>query len=139
MNKSRIAVKSFVINKKGELLLIKRVKDDLHDPGSWEIPGGRIELGEDPFLGLKRETREETGLEIEILHPLRVHHFTRDDKQKITKITFICRAKTSKVRLSEEHDQYIWADIEKAFSMITPFYRKDLEIYKKYFRSSLSK
>jgi len=30
-----------------------------HKPGTWDIPGGRLELGEDPFLGLKRETHEE--------------------------------------------------------------------------------
>jgi len=43
MNNFRIAVKSFIVNEKNELLLIKRRDDDVHKPGAWEIPGGRLE------------------------------------------------------------------------------------------------
>ena len=34
-----------------------------------EIPGGRIELGEDIFVALKREVKEECSLEIESIKP----------------------------------------------------------------------
>jgi 8-oxo-dGTP diphosphatase len=33
--------------------------------GHWDLPGGFLEEGEEPFEGLRREFREETGLEIE--------------------------------------------------------------------------
>ena len=85
MEKFAIAVKAVIINQRNHVLLIKRRQNDVHKPGVWEIPGGRMSsVDANPFDELKREVREEVGLEIDILQPLRIHHFTRDDGQKIT-------------------------------------------------------
>lgn len=138
MDDFRLSVKSFVLDKEDNLLLIKRSTQDPHKPGAWEIPGGRLELGEDPFQGLKRETREEIGLEIEIIHPLRVHHFTRDDGQKITMITFFCRFNKGNIELSGEHEYYNWMNLEQAYAKIHQAYQKDLKSLQKYFLRSAS-
>jgi 8-oxo-dGTP diphosphatase len=47
----------------GFVLLARRA----HPPfqGFWDIPGGFLDEGEDPLDGLRRELREETGLEVE--------------------------------------------------------------------------
>ncbi|MFC2135133.1 NUDIX domain-containing protein [Bacteroidota bacterium] len=81
MNKEfAIAVKALIINSKGEILSVKRRPNDVHSSGKWDIPGGRLEhYEENPFDGLKREVMEETGLEVEILNPLQIDHFVRDD------------------------------------------------------------
>lgn len=112
MENFRVAVKAFIVHD-GKLLVIKRRSDDVHKPGQWDIPGGRLELGEDPFMGLKRETREETNLEIDIVLPLEVRHFTREDGQKITMIIFFCKLSGGTLQLSKEHQAYEWVDVEK--------------------------
>ena len=70
-------------------------------------------MGEDPFEGLKREVKEETGLRIEILLPIDVQHFTRDDGQKVTMVIFLCRKLSRGVVLSEEHSEYRWAGLKE--------------------------
>jgi len=129
-----IAVKSFIINDKDELLMVKRRPNDVNKSSVWEVPGGRLEKGENPFDGLKRETKQETGLEIEILNPLKVHHFIRDDQQKITMITFYCKPLTYLINLSEEHVDYQWIKIDNSFSILHPAFHEDIKIYQNYFK-----
>ncbi|WP_371605084.1 NUDIX domain-containing protein (plasmid) [Streptomyces sp. NBC_01220] len=49
----------------GRLLLLQRALDD-DDPaaGTWEIPGGHLEDGEDPLAAAVREWQEETGADL---------------------------------------------------------------------------
>jgi len=128
-----LAAKSFIVNDKNELLLIKRPEDVPHCPGVWEVPGGRLNKEEDPFEGLKREVKEETGIEIDIKNPLKVHHFTRQDSQKITMITFLCKPITTNIVLSKEHVDYEWISADKANSKLHHKFHKEVEILKKHF------
>jgi len=54
-----------------QVLLQTRWKpeDDPKHSGLLEIPGGRIEVGEDVYAALKREVKEECGLEIQAIKP----------------------------------------------------------------------
>lgn len=133
MVKFAISVKSFIVDKNNRLLVLKREAKDPEKPGIWEIPGGRLDLGENPVLGLKRETKEETGLDIDVLNPLGVRHFTRDDGQKITMIIFLCRAKRDPVIISEEHTNYEWIDLYEEDLKLTDFFDEEVDVYKKRF------
>ncbi|MFC2135647.1 NUDIX domain-containing protein [Bacteroidota bacterium] len=124
----RIATKSFVV-KDGKLLVLKRASDDVQKPNIWEIPGGRLELGEDPREGIKRETKEETGIDIEILHPINVRHFVRDDGQTITMLIFLCKALHDNVKISGEHSEFDWVPLENCKDKLTDFFHKELDIF----------
>ena len=54
----------------GRVLLIKRNRQPLK--GEWSIPGGLVELGEELQQAVRRELKEETGLDIEPVEMLMV-------------------------------------------------------------------
>ena len=54
------------IIKKKERILIARRKAGKHLAGYWEFPGGKLEENETPEDCLKREIREELGIEIRV-------------------------------------------------------------------------
>ena len=50
-----------VRNDRGKLLLVRRC-----DSGTWELPGGRVDVGESAVEAAVRETREESGIRVRI-------------------------------------------------------------------------
>ncbi|HUA97592.1 MAG TPA: NUDIX hydrolase [Terracidiphilus sp.] len=73
------------------VLLVRRSREPLR--GQWSLPGGALELGESLADGVKREVREETGLEVEPVELIelidRIHRQnTRQDTSKNAPIRF---------------------------------------------------
>lgn len=67
------------------VLLAERLGDPVFD-GLWEFPGGKIDADETPDMALKRELREELGIEIgSFRHMLQVSH---DYDDRCVKIDF---------------------------------------------------
>lgn len=56
-----VSVAAIIINEKGEILLLDHV---LRSASSWGAPGGFLARGEQPIDAVKRELREETGIEV---------------------------------------------------------------------------
>ena len=129
MDSFRNAAKAWIV-RDSKLLLLKRHPNDAHRPGAWDIPGGRLEPGESPFLGLQREAREEAQIEIEVVQPLEVNHFARDDGQKITLIIFLCKLTGGEIKLSEEHTEYKWLDLDSPQAEFPEWLHKTLANYK---------
>ncbi|WP_345194754.1 NUDIX hydrolase [Streptomyces lavendulae] len=56
-----VSVAGVVVRDDGRLLAIRRA-----DNGTWELPGGVLELAETPEDGVRREVLEETGIHVEV-------------------------------------------------------------------------
>jgi 8-oxo-dGTP diphosphatase len=71
-----VGVGAVIWNDRSEVLLIRRA----HAPrlGEWSLPGGKMEPGETLHAALRREVREETGLEVEILELIGVAELAHD-------------------------------------------------------------
>jgi len=61
-------VRAVILNDQGKVLLQRRT-----DLGCWGLPSGAVELDETAFEALKREAREETGLEVCHAEPMALY------------------------------------------------------------------
>lgn len=77
-----------LIEKDGKYLVCKRKSDDRF--GSlWEFPGGKVEHGEDKTSALKREIKEELGIEIDIYEFI---HIFEDEVCDMKIVVYLYRA-----------------------------------------------
>jgi len=66
-----VAVGAVIQDDEGKILLVKHKKErGGYWQGKWICPGGELEYGEGIEQGIKREVKEETNLEIELITPL---------------------------------------------------------------------
>jgi nucleoside triphosphatase len=106
-----------IIVDKGKVLLL-----NTNHTGTYSLPGGGIDIGERIEVALKREVREETGLEIEVV---RFHRFEEqffyydptDEAFHSFLFFYVCRPKTFEVRAdSEVNDEAVekprWVEVE---------------------------
>ena len=118
MEKEFFIVPQKVAIRKGEkFLVVKRAPDAKVYPDCWDFPGGKLEWGEDPKQGLKREVKEETKLEVEIKNP--EFAFSERIKDHFIYLT-VFEAEIvgeEEVQLSEEHSEFKWATKEEILKL----------------------
>ena len=74
----------------GRVVLIFRK----NEPHGWALPGGFVDVGEELGAACRREAREETGLDVELVEQLFTYSDPRRDPRKHTISTvYACRAK----------------------------------------------
>jgi len=123
-----IGVKALVLNE-GRLLLLRR-SPEVTRPGEWNLPGGKLEIGEQPIDGIKREVKEETGLEVDRAKLLDVRSYV-EDYGFVLVVFYAVVAGQTEVVLDWENDHYEWflpEEIEKL--PVAPAIRDMLELVK---------
>ena len=69
-----------LFDESGRVLIAQRPPGK-HMAGGWEFPGGKLEPGEAPLDGLKRELREELGVETLSAQPLIAYEHAYADRR----------------------------------------------------------
>jgi 8-oxo-dGTP diphosphatase len=104
----QVGVKILLKNSGGKYLLLRRAKEKYPDvKDGWDIPGGRINVDTDLLENLKREIKEETGLEL-IGEPRLVaaQDIMKPDKH-VVRLTYVGEG-DGEIILSDEHDAFDW-------------------------------
>ena len=95
--------KVVLIDDNDQILILKRSEDLEKFAGEWDLPGGHTDDDESDITALKREVKEETGLDItrpkEILQKGRIKFYKTRQYSGI-------------IELSGEHTEYKWVTIE---------------------------
>ncbi len=124
-------VGGLIVNRKGEVLLCRSEKW----MEKYTIPGGHIELGEGIEEALKREVKEEVGLDVEPLRLLLMQEAIYSGefykRRHFIFLDYLCRTRTSRVRIdNKEIQSYLWVKPKDALQMpIDAFTRRLLKEY----------
>ncbi|MDR3062699.1 MAG: NUDIX domain-containing protein [Methanobrevibacter sp.] len=125
-----LTVRGFLKNE-DEMLLVKRSSKSKTDPNMWELPGGKVDLGESFDNALIREFKEETNLNIKIGDFL--HGFQHDLYHKRTVVlVFDLMALNNDIKISHEHDDFKWVKLDNLNELVLsstskPFFKNFLK------------
>jgi 8-oxo-dGTP diphosphatase len=96
-----VSVAGIITDDHGRALLIQRA-----DNHRWEPPGGVLELGETITDGLRREVREETGLDVE---PVTLTGVYKNMNRGIIALVFRCKITGGDLTTTDEASAFRWA------------------------------
>ena len=117
MKRPLVTVGALVFNSEGEALFLKSHK--WH--GLYGIPAGKVEYGEKLIDALRREIKEETGLEIYDIRFLTVQEIIRDPDffmdQHFVSVNYTCKTEENRVVLNDEAEEFLWALPENALKI----------------------
>ena len=121
-----IRVTAAVIKKNNKILIAQRKKEK-HLGLKWEFPGGKIEEGESPEKCLKRELKEEFGIET-IINNFIVRTRHKYPKVEIELLAYYVQYVSGEFKLID-HEKIAWVEKEKLVSY--DFATADLDIIEK--------
>jgi nucleoside triphosphatase len=120
-------VGALIVNDKDEILLVKSYKWG----DKYTVPGGHIELGEKSQAAIKREVKEEVGLDVEPVRLLLVQEAIFPSEyvkhEHFIFMDYLCKTKSSAVRPDKDEIQdYIWTSADKVLQLELEAYTRNL-------------
>jgi len=102
-----VTQKAVLVGPNDRLLLLE------NEDGVWELPGGRLRVGEDPVAGLKRAVQETTGLDATVAGPVLNTAWEVSDQGAFASI-YRAHTPTEQATLAGDHVRAVWIDPEGA-------------------------
>ena len=100
--------------KNDAILILKRHPKSKTNPNRWELPGGKVDPGEDFDKALTREFNEETSLDIGLGDLIGAAQENFPHKKTIAIVMNVSILSDEiKVKISEEHVDWKWATIDE--------------------------
>ena len=97
-----VGVGAILVNPRGQIFLARRGPNAKNERGLWEFPGGSVEFGETLSAALRREMREEYGIEIVVGELLDVvDHILPEEGQHWVSPTYLCTILSGEPRILE--------------------------------------
>lgn len=97
--------------------------------GRWEFPGGKVEAGESCEEAIRREMKEEFGMDVQAGERITESRFIHRGKERLLaayNVVFPADMDTNSLALTE-HSECKWADIDEIEKL--PFVDSDMTIY----------
>lgn len=100
---------AIITNSKGQVLLIKCGKAFGKDlVGKWEFPNGFLDSNEKPEDDLKKEVKNLTGLDIDIIYQF-YSSMMKEGQAELFNVAYLCRLKKAgKIKLNEDYAEAKW-------------------------------
>ena len=114
--KLQIGVKAVLKNNEGEFLLLIKSGEKYKEIGYdiWDIPGGRIDTGDTLLENLKREIKEETGMDLKSNPTLiAAQDILRVEGLHVVRLTYTATIDGEVHVDGEEHTGYKWLPISE--------------------------
>ena len=118
-----------IITRNGEVLIGQKEEVEGHPvSGQFHFPGGQLEEGEQPEETVKREIKEETGLDVEVHQLIDVYTGNeKDNTDGLIRIIFHCEALKGEAKASDDLVDLKWVSTEKLRDKIGRYERKVIE------------
>ena len=149
-NKAHYIAATGIIIKEGKFLITKRAPSEKAFPNQWTVPGGKLVFDEYKSLPyktdypqwynlvdwvLRKEVKEEVGLEIEKPVYLCDLVFVRPDGYPVVTLSYFAHHKSGDVELCKDLTEHAWVTLEEAkkYDLIEGIY-EELEMLDKHLK-----